>query len=58
MTEVVFGVESLGGNFIPETLKKPILDLENLFSKLRKNKNFIKERDKHFKIGLVHLQDL
>ena len=38
-----------GGNFIPETLKKPILDLENLFSKLRKNKNFIKERDKHFK---------
>ena len=38
-----------GGNFIPETLKKPILDLENLFSQLRKNKNFIKERDKHFK---------
>ena len=38
-----------GGNFIPETLKKPILDLENLFTQLRKNKNFIKERDKHFK---------
>ena len=53
-----------GGNFIPETLKKPILDLENLFSKLRKNKNFIKERDKHFKnwIGvptrLVKLENL
>ena len=44
-----FWGRKFGGNFIPETLKKPILDLENLFSKLRKNKNFIKERDKHFK---------
>ena len=38
-----------GGNFIPETLKKPVEDLEILFSKLRKNKNFIKERDRYFK---------
>ena len=26
-----------GGNFVPETLKKPIEDLEKLFSKLRKD---------------------
>ena len=38
-----------GGNFIPETLKKPILDLENLFFKLRNNKSFIRDRDKYFK---------
>jgi len=38
-----------GGNFIPETLKKPVEDLEILFSKLRKNKKFIIERDKYFK---------
>ena len=38
-----------GGNYIPETLKKPVMDLEVLFSKLRKNKEFIKDRDKHFK---------
>ena len=38
-----------GGNFIPETLKKPIEDLEILFSKLRNNKNFIFERDRYFK---------
>ena len=38
-----------GGNFIPETLKKPVEDLETLFAKLRKDKNFIKERDKYFK---------
>ena len=38
-----------GGNFVPETLKKPINDLEILFSKLRNNKRFIKERDKYFK---------
>jgi len=37
-----------GGNFVPETLKKPIDDLEKLFSKLRKDKSFIKERDYHF----------
>ena len=28
-----------GGNFIPETLKKPIDDLTKLFAKLRKDKN-------------------
>ena len=38
-----------GGNFIPETLKKPIDDLTKLFSRLRKDKNFIKERDYFFK---------
>ncbi len=37
-----------GGNFVPETLKKPIEDLEKLFSKLRKDKSFIKERDYYF----------
>jgi len=38
-----------GGNFIPETLKKPVEDLTILFDKLRKDKNFIKERDFYFK---------
>ena len=38
-----------GGNFVPETLKKPIKDLENLFNKLRYNKSFVKERDRYFK---------
>ena len=38
-----------GGNFIPETLKKPIDDLTKLFAKLRKDKKFIKERDHYFK---------
>ena len=38
-----------GGNFIPETLKKPINDLTKLFDKLRKDKKFIKERDYYFK---------
>ena len=38
-----------GGSFIPETLKKPVNDLEILFRKLRKDKNFIKERDYYFK---------
>ena len=38
-----------GGNFIPETLKKPVEDLEILFSKLRNNKKFILEKDKYFK---------
>ena len=38
-----------GGNFIPETLKKPIDDLTKLFSKLRKDKKVLKERDYHFK---------
>ena len=38
-----------GGNFIPETLKKPVDDLTKLFSKLRKDKKFLKERDYYFK---------
>ncbi len=38
-----------GGNYIPETLKKPIDDLTALFEKLRKNKKFLKERDYYFK---------
>jgi tryptophan synthase beta chain len=38
-----------GGNFIPETLKKPVEDLTVLFEKLRYNKKFLKERDYHFK---------
>ena len=29
-----------GGNFVPETLKKPIEDLEVLFNKLKKDKKF------------------
>ncbi len=38
-----------GGNFVPETLKKPISELEILFNKLRNNNNFLNERDKYFK---------
>ena len=37
-----------GGNFIPETLKKPIDDLTKLFNKLRNDKKFLKERDHYF----------
>ena len=44
-----FWGSKFGGNFIPETLKKPVEDLEVLFEKLRKDKNFIKERDRYFK---------
>ena len=32
-----------GGNFIAETLKKPIEDLTKLFEKHREDKNFIKD---------------
>ena len=38
-----------GGSFIPETLKKPIEDLTDLFEKLRFNSKFIKQRDYYFK---------
>ena len=38
-----------GGNFIPETLKKPVEDLTIVFEKLRKDKKFLKERDHYFK---------
>ena len=44
-----FWGRKFGGNFIPETLKKPVEDLTVLFKKLRKDKNFIKERDYYFK---------
>ena len=33
-----------GGNFVPETLKKPINDLEVLFDKLKNDKRFLQER--------------
>ena len=36
-----------GGNFVPETLKKPIEDLTKLFSKLRRNKKFIMQSFTH-----------
>ena len=32
-----------GGSFIPETLKKPVEDLTQKFSKLRNNKKFLKK---------------
>ncbi|MDC0569487.1 tryptophan synthase subunit beta [Candidatus Pelagibacter sp.] len=38
-----------GGSFIPETLKKPVEDLTNLFEKLRHDNGFLKQRDHHFK---------
>jgi len=34
-----------GGNYVAETLKKPIDDLTKLFEKHRNDKNFVKERD-------------
>ncbi len=41
--------EKFGGNYIPETLKKPIDDLTILFSKLRNSKQFLSERDFYIK---------
>ena len=38
-----------GGNYVPETLKKPIEDLANLFEKLRYDKKFLNDRDYYFK---------
>ena len=38
-----------GGNFIPETLKKPVDDLTKLFAKLRNDEKFLKERDHFFR---------
>ena len=35
-----------GGNYVAETLKKPIDDLTKLFEKCRKDKKFINERDR------------
>ena len=37
-----------GGNYVPETLKKPIDDLSILFAKLRNDKKFLQERDHYF----------
>ena len=33
-----------GGNFIPETLKKPVDDLTKLFTKLRRDKKFLYQK--------------
>ena len=33
--------KKFGGNFIPESLKKPVDDLTKLFEKYRYNKDFI-----------------
>ena len=38
-----------GGNFVPETLKKPIGDLTNTFEKIRKDKKFLKKKYFYFK---------
>ena len=38
-----------GGNFIPETLKKPVEDLTIFFEKLRHDKNFLNQKDFYFK---------
>ena len=38
-----------GGYFVPETLKKPIEDLEIQFNKLKNDKKFLNERDKYFR---------
>ena len=38
-----------GGNFIPETLKKPVEDLTVLFEKIRHDKKFLQQRDYYFK---------
>ncbi len=38
-----------GGNYVPETLKKPIEDLTIAFEKLRYDESFLKERDYYFK---------
>ena len=37
-----------GGSFVPETLKKPIDDLTNLFERLRNDKSFVEERNYYF----------
>ena len=47
-----------GGNFVPETLKKPIEDLEILFNKLKKNRNLLMREMNTLKIGSVLQQDL
>ena len=44
-----FWGNKFGGSFIPETLKKPIDELTLSFSKLRKEKKFLKKKDFYFK---------
>jgi len=44
-----FYAKKFGGNYVPETLKKPIEELSLLFEKLRYEKKFLKERDYYFK---------
>ena len=44
-----FWGNKFGGNFIPETLKKPVEDLAILFEKLRYDQKFLKQRDYYFK---------
>ena len=47
-----------GGNFIPETLKKPVEDLTKLFAKLRRNEKFLKREIiilNHISVPLHHL---
>ena len=44
-----FWGSKFGGNFIPETLKKPIEDLTVLFEKLRYDKKFLNQKDFYFK---------
>ena len=41
--------KKFGGNYIPETLKKPVEDLTKLFEKLRYEKKFLEQRDYYFK---------
>ena len=41
--------KKFGGNYIPETLKKPVEDLTKLFEKLRYEKKFLKQKDYYFK---------
>ena len=41
--------KKFGGNYVPETLIKPIEDLTKLFENLRYDKKFLKERDYYFK---------
>ncbi len=47
-----FYLNKFGGNFVAETAIKPIDDLSKLFEKLRKNKKFLKKRDKYFRYYL------
>ena len=45
-----------GGNFIPETLKKPVEDLTILFEKLRKDKKFIQGLIQ-LSVSFIHLRN-